>query len=453
MFIRDLTEVREAERSSRLWAQVFETAQFGLVVSDADSRTIRGVNSTYAQMLDWAPEEIVGRPGLEFVAPEAHAELPRVQRAIEERGHDFYESTFLRRDGTTCPAMVSTSALPVRPGEQQLRISTVVDITDRKQLERARAASAELSERNRHTEEASRLKSEFLANMSHELRTPLNSIIGFAELLHDGGVGPVAPRQEEFLGDVLSRGRHLLQLINDVLDLSKVEALKHECCPELIDPARVVTEVVSVLRTLAASKGIRVQAEIAAELGTVHLDPARLKQIPYDYLSNAIKFTPTGGEVTVRVVTAPGDCVRFEVHATGIGIAPEDLGRLFHEFQQLDASASKEHSGTVAPGSGSRSRGGWWSLRAARSGSRASPVAAESLTPSCRAAASAEHGPRALGRRLPPMFLHRRSWSWKTTRATRRSSSRCSRRPATGWTRSAPASRRSRCVARRSTPR
>ncbi len=345
-FIRDLTEVKEAERANRLFAHVFETAHFGIVISDADSRTVSSANRTYARMLGWAPEEMTGRAGMEFVAPEAHGDLPRIVRAIEERGHDFYEVTLLRRDGSTFPAMVSTSALPARPGEPRLRISTVVDITERKQLERARAASAEMEERNRRAEEASRLKSEFLANMSHELRTPLNSIIGFAELLHDGEVGPVAPRQREFLGDILSSGRHLLQLINDVLDLSKVEAGKLEFYPESIEPVRVVAEVVSVLRTLAASKGIRVQTEVSPEVGTVHLDPARLKQVLYNYLSNAIKFSPAGGQVAVRVLPAPGDSIRLEVEDNGIGIAPTDIGRLFHEFQQLDASASKEHGGT-----------------------------------------------------------------------------------------------------------
>src|SRR5207302_1178719 len=191
-----------------------------------------------------------------------------------------------------------------------------------------------------------RLKSEFLANMSHELRTPLNGIIGFAELMHGGKVGPVSDPHKEYLGDILTSSRHLLQLINDVLDLARVEAGRMEFNPEPVDLAKIVGEVRDGLRTMAATKRIQVKMEIDPGLTGVTGDQAKLKQLLYNYLSNALKFTPDGGQVTVRVLPEQADTYRIEVEDTGIGIRPEDLGRLFVEFQQLDAGAAKKYQGT-----------------------------------------------------------------------------------------------------------
>jgi CheY-like chemotaxis protein len=182
--------------------------------------------------------------------------------------------------------------------------------------------------------------------MSHELRTPLNAIIGFAELMHDAKVGPVSPTHKECLADILTSSRHLLQLINDVLDLSKVEAGKMEFRPEPVELTRVVGEVRDILRGLSAKKHIHLAVDIEAGLDEVVLDPGKLKQVLYNYLSNALKFTPEGGQVTVRARLEPGGNFRLEVSDTGIGIRPDDLSRLFVEFQQLDASASKAYPGT-----------------------------------------------------------------------------------------------------------
>lgn len=198
---------------------------------------------------------------------------------------------------------------------------------------------------NRRVQEANRLKSEFLSNMSHELRTPLNAIIGFAELMFDGHVEPGSPEQKEFLGDILASGRHLLQMINDVLDLVKVEAGRLELHPVPVNPAALVGEVCALLKGTLATKNLDVRAEIDPSLAGVELDPARFKQVLYNYLSNAAKFTPPGGKITLRVVRDPDGTLRIEVADTGIGIAASDLGDLFVEFQQLDVGAAKRHAG------------------------------------------------------------------------------------------------------------
>ena len=220
----------------------------------------------------------------------------------------------------------------------------------RQRLETQATALGEAERRARlaseRAEKSSRAKSEFLATMSHELRTPLNAIIGFSELMHDGKTGSVSADQQEFLGDILASSRHLLQLINDVLDLSKVESGKMEFHPEPVDLAKLVDEIQDVLRGVAAGKRIRLAATVDPGIGPVVLDPAKLKQVLYNFLSNAVKFTPEAGRVSVRAAPEGPDAVRLEVEDTGIGIRAEDLERLFVEFQQLDAGPARTHEGT-----------------------------------------------------------------------------------------------------------
>jgi signal transduction histidine kinase len=205
---------------------------------------------------------------------------------------------------------------------------------------------AQLRQRNEQLQQANRLKSEFLANMSHELRTPLNAIIGFAELMHDGKVGPVSSDHKEYLGDVLGSARHLLQLINDVLDLSKVEAGKMEFNPEPVNLKKIINEVRQVLQSLTASKRLLVEVEVSPAVEQLIIDPAKLKQVLYNYLSNAIKFTPEQGRISVRALAEGADSFRLAVEDSGIGIRQDEIGKLFVEFQQLEAGTTKKHQGT-----------------------------------------------------------------------------------------------------------
>jgi signal transduction histidine kinase/DNA-binding response OmpR family regulator len=192
-------------------------------------------------------------------------------------------------------------------------------------------------------EEATRLKSEFLAAMSHELRTPLNAIIGFTQILYDGKVDPATPEHKEYLGDVLTSARHLLQLINDVLDLSKVEAGKMEFHVEPVDLSALVAEVLNILRTSISTKQLDIEIDIDPAITDVVLDAGRFKQVLYNYLSNAFKFTPDQGRVIVRVVSAgKGDEFRVEVVDTGPGIPEEDVKRLFTRFEQLESHGRRQ---------------------------------------------------------------------------------------------------------------
>lgn len=193
---------------------------------------------------------------------------------------------------------------------------------------------------------ANRLKTEFLANMSHELRTPLNAIIGFSDLMLSGKVGPVAKGHQEYLGDILSSAHHLLELINDILDLSKIETGKMMFHPESVDLKTLVREVANILNTLIKQKHLEFTIDIHPQLTHVVTDPRKLKQVLYNYLSNAIKFTPMSGKVKIIIAPFNNNQFKIEVIDSGIGIRKEDLEKLFVEFQQLDSAFTKRYAGT-----------------------------------------------------------------------------------------------------------
>jgi signal transduction histidine kinase len=193
-------------------------------------------------------------------------------------------------------------------------------------------------------EEASRHKSEFLANMSHELRTPLNAIIGFSQVLRDEMVGSVNEKQAEYLEDIISSGNHLLSLINDVLDLSKVEAGQMELEVHPFSLREALERGVVMVRERATEDGVRVAFTADPEVDVVDGDERRIKQVIFNLLSNAVKFTPAGGEVDVSATRANGE-VRISVADTGPGIALEDRERIFEEFQQTEAGGV-QHEGT-----------------------------------------------------------------------------------------------------------
>jgi signal transduction histidine kinase/CheY-like chemotaxis protein len=222
----------------------------------------------------------------------------------------------------------------------------LLNYQENKHIAQQQKINRALHEQNERVQEATRLKSEFLANMSHELRTPLNAIIGFSELMQDRQVGPVTREQQEFLSDILISARHLLQLINGVLDLAKVESGKMEFHPEEFNIAKVVEEVLVLLRPLLEKKRVYITKNVDSDMTTVFIDPSRFKQVLYNYLSNALKFTPELGSVKITVRPENHVLFRLEVEDNGIGIKPEDLKRLFVEFQQLDSSAAKKYAGT-----------------------------------------------------------------------------------------------------------
>jgi signal transduction histidine kinase len=206
------------------------------------------------------------------------------------------------------------------------------------------AALGQVEAKSREVEAANRHKSEFLANMSHELRTPLNAIIGFSEVLSQRMFGEINPKQGEYLGDIQASGQHLLSLINDILDLSKVEAGKMELQPSRFSLAGSLQSVVMMVRERAAGRGIALSAEIDTNI-EVEADERKVKQVVLNLLTNAVKFTPAGGQVQLRATRA-GDGVAVAIIDTGVGIAPADQARIFEEFAQARGGVSGEQEGT-----------------------------------------------------------------------------------------------------------
>jgi signal transduction histidine kinase len=197
---------------------------------------------------------------------------------------------------------------------------------------------------SRALEIASGHKSEFLASMSHELRTPLNAVIGFSDVLLERMFGELNERQEEYVRDIRDSGRHLLDLINEILDLSKVEAGRMELEPVALSLPEVLEQALSLVRDRAARQSLTVELEIDPEVGVVWADEVKLKQVVVNLLTNAVKFTPSGGSVAVTAWLEGEDAVVL-VRDSGIGIAAEDQTRIFEAFQRGDRRASTEGTG------------------------------------------------------------------------------------------------------------
>jgi signal transduction histidine kinase len=215
----------------------------------------------------------------------------------------------------------------------------------REALARIEDANKKLRDVNQRLFGANRAKSEFLANVSHELRTPLNGILGFSDLLVDANFGELSRQQREFVNDIRDSGEHLLELINDILDLSKIEVGKMKTRRQVIDLPETLRDVTSMLRSLAAKGEIELSAYIADDVGAGNLDRGMFRQILVNLISNAVKFTPEGGRVTVRG-SRDGSSLRLSVSDTGIGIAEADQKRIFQEFYQVDGSYSRKYQGT-----------------------------------------------------------------------------------------------------------
>ncbi len=346
---REHAEAALRESESRLF-QILEALPVAVFVVDAAGRPYYA-NQVSQEILgkgivpDAAPDQI-GQVYQAYVAgtdqPYPSGRIPVVRALAGERVHAT--DLEIHRPDRVVPVEVWAAPVLDAQGRSAFAIAAFSDVTERKRAEdevrRARDAA----------EAANRAKSDFLAKMSHELRTPLNSIIGFSEVLEDGTFGPLNDKQRRYVTNVLTSGRQLLQLINDILDLSKVEAGRMELALSEFDPAAALHEVRTIVAALAQQKHLVLEVEVSEALPRLTADQTKFKQILYNLLSNAIKFTPDGGRVRVTAGLAPdGEAeggLEIAVADTGIGLSPEDRERIFGEFEQIDTAYGRLQQGT-----------------------------------------------------------------------------------------------------------
>jgi PAS domain S-box-containing protein len=340
---------REVKDNEQRYRDLFDRAPIAFEETDREG-IIRRFNQAVCNLLKCQPDQVLGRKAWDFVAPDQqdNFRVAMAERMVSGTEAGPFECDFMLDDGSRISVEVRENLVRGDRGEVTGVVRSLLDVTERNL---AAVAARKVSQyamelRNKNEQlaraleaarSATEAKSRFLAGVSHELRTPLNGIIGFSELMYDGKLGPVTEDHKDVLSDILTSARHLLQLINDILDLSKVEAGRMEFRPE---PSRIETlvhEVRDVVRPLAEKKRIALSLDVPADLTAV-IDPSRFKQVLYNYLSNAVKFTPESGRVEVRVSRQENSSFRLEVEDTGIGISSEELAKLFQEFQQLPNS-------------------------------------------------------------------------------------------------------------------
>ena len=333
---------------------------------------ITDINKQAEVLTGCTRDELIGAPFKNCFTDSGRAEAG-INRVLNEGKVTNYELTARARDGTLTVVSYNATTFHDRNRSLQGVFAAARDVTELKRFEQT------LQQKNVELEDSSRMKSEFLANMSHELRTPLNAIIGFSEVLRDGLVGDLTDQQRGFISDIFGSGNHLLSLINDILDLSKVEAGKMMLELERVQVSALLMSSLSIIREKAATRRIRLGMEAGKELGAIQVDARKVKQIVYNLLSNAIKFTADSGQVTLRATRVPrakvgqpsGSCAQvgqlpgswkgrslplvdnefaefleISVSDSGIGISPEGLEHLFQPFSQIDSGLARRFEGT-----------------------------------------------------------------------------------------------------------
>ncbi len=337
---------------ARLQLAALDAVANAIVFTDARG-TISWVNAAWASMTGYSRDEVIGRnPRILKSGAQDQAFYAQLWRTVLTGKVWRGELINRRKDGSTYHEEETITPLCNPEGRVTHFVAIKQDISERKRVEqrlrdseeRARRAADELGVAKERAESADRLKSAFLATMSHELRTPLNSIIGFTGILLQGMAGPINPEQKKQLEMVRGSSRHLLALINDVLDISKIEAGQLEVRCEPFELSPVIERAVASVRPRAEQKGLVLESSVPAGLGQVASDPRRVEQVLLNLLSNAVKFTDRG-RVTLEVA-ADAEQVSLTVRDTGVGIQAQDLATLFQPFRQLESGLSRNHEGT-----------------------------------------------------------------------------------------------------------
>ncbi len=329
-----LRDMRELDKARAYAESLIKFAPDPVFVSDLEGKILQ-TNDAVSQLLGFRPDEVIEQSLSRFISPEETREFTAALREVVERG--------VTRDARLNPRSASGETIATTLNASALRdpdgrvIGAIGILRDMRELDKAREAA----------EIANRAKSQFLANMSHELRTPLNAIILYTELLRDEATDRKLDDFLPDLGKIHGAAKHLLALINDVLDLAKIESGKLDLVPETFDVPAMIRDVVTTIQPLAQKNADRLEVECPDDLGSMHADPTKVRQSLFNLLSNACKFTENGVvRLEVSRDGSDGDRFVFRVTDTGIGMSPEHLGKLFKPFSQVDPSATRRFGGS-----------------------------------------------------------------------------------------------------------
>ncbi|MFY1111092.1 MAG: ATP-binding protein [Methanosarcinaceae archaeon] len=298
-----------------------------------------GCNRAFEEFMGKSKEEIAGKTMYDFAPVEvSEKQHLRDLELIRTRGKEVFEATVGHADNTPHQVVFNKVVFGGPSEKDSVLLGIIWDVTERKELEKS------LLKAKKAAEAANRAKSGFIANMSHELRTPLNSVIGFSDLLLEGAFGTLNGKQARYVHNILNSGKHLLEIINNLLDISILETGESSLDYEELDLAPFIEEVRTSIRPLASSKNVAIETDFDPTLGNIRADRAKLKQVLYNLLSNAIKFTPGEGKVSVETRKKDG-VAEIRVTDNGIGIPLESHRKIFQPFVQGDSSSAKEYKG------------------------------------------------------------------------------------------------------------
>ena len=399
--------IGEREQSEERYQRLIEFADVGIIA--AEKNIIIQVNRKAAEIYGYSKEELIGQPPSILTTEQHSNNHKKMLEEISQFGKarkTVFEENGIKKDGSIFPIEVSYSLSDLENKEDCSIIAIMRDITERityqealetaydemelrvqertaelkqsneqlqREIKERNLIEKELLEAKESAESANKAKSDFLANMSHELRTPLNHIIGFTELVLDKNFGELNETQAEYLSDVLQSSNHLLSLINDILDLSKVEAGKQELEPTNINLKDLLERSLFMFKEKTMKHGLQLSLDLDHIPKTIMADERKLKQVIYNLIANAVKFTSKGGSINISACHLSSDnghwkkydeapfhvpitddqstithrqCIAISVEDTGIGVKQEDLERIFNPFEQVDSSSSRRYQGT-----------------------------------------------------------------------------------------------------------
>ena len=346
--MHDITEQKKVKQLSEYSESIINTVREPLIVLDQNLRVVT-VGRSFYDFFKVNPEETVGQ--LIYDLGNKQWDIPKLRELLEDIlpkkvSFDNYEvehnfSTIGRRI-----MLLNARQIQRALGKERIILLAIEDITERREIENGlEKAHEELKDLATELKRTALVKSEFLANMSHELRTPLNSINGFSEVLYDETFGPLNEKQKKYVNNVLTSGKHLLLLINQILDMAKVEAGKMNLVLSSLPMKSLLNEISLLVADMVSKKKIEMLLEIAEDLPNIEADELKVKEIMYNLISNAVKFTPESGKIGMRAKKADSE-IEIMVWDTGVGIAPENMKKIFEGFFRVDTPYSRVTEGT-----------------------------------------------------------------------------------------------------------